>query len=248
MWLCFLWLVWGAPPVAMAYQVAFFGEPQQQSIIDMYLYRGSGEQGFRRRIDGAVEARLAMISDICQIDESRRKKLEFAAKGDLARFYREVDRIAEETKHLDVRNQAEMQEAWQKVSPVYQRSRTCILDENSLLTRLLPKLLSEEQRERYDAYMTRKQERRRKTAVKIAISEIERSMPLTAEQRDALLKLLLEHPLPKKVPEGYEPFLGFIFLCRAEADALSKIFDEKEMTVIQQYRTQYAGYQGAVTW
>ncbi len=219
---------------------AQFGD---QSIVNMYIYQGQGRAVYVEQLKSATSSRIEMIERACKIDEAGSRKLRFAAKGDLNRFINLVDELHEETKDLNIQDQADMQKAWQAVQPIYEKAqKKNILDDDSLFQKLLPKLLSGEQREAYERHLRLREKTRREAVIRTTIVEIENSMPMLAEQRKQLFELLSTSKPLQNVPEGYVPFLGYIQLCKLEEEKLTAFLDKQQMKVIEQFRERYRGY------
>ncbi|MCA9126998.1 MAG: hypothetical protein KDB22_07930 [Planctomycetales bacterium] len=218
-----------------------FFQPANQDVIHLYLFRGQSESQFRAKIDNQARIRVERISGICQLNEKQIKKLNWAVQGDVARFFREVSNAREQTKNLNVQVQEEMQQAWQIVSPLYQRAQTGVLDDESLFAKILASALDEEQALRLDQYEAEQRQRVFHAVIDATISDIDRLMPLTSKQRTALIKLLHEQPVPKKLPMQMESYLGYAAICRLESKELKTILDAKQLELVNNLRAQYEG-------
>lgn len=222
--------------------------PARQDILAMYVFNGVDEATFKKQLDEHAKLVVARIVKITAIDDVQRQKLMLAATGDLRRFYRELETVREKTKDLDIQNQEQMQKAWQIMSPVQQRVRAGILNETSLLEKLLGAVLTVEQRTAYDEYL-RKRERNLCTAVLHAtIADLEKSLPLTVDQRTKLLELLDANPFPKKVQNGSLYNVGWVMLGRLNDTEVTKILDDLQLKTFKRITKQFENQAGGLTW
>jgi len=220
----------------------------RQDILAMYVFNGIDEATFKKQLDEQTKLVVDRIVKITAIDDAQRRKLTLAATGDLHRFYRELETVREETKDFDIQNQEQMQKVWQIVSPVQQRVNAGILNETSLFEKLLAAVLTVEQRAAYDEYL-RKRERALCTAVLHAtIADLEKSLPLTVEQRTRLLALLEANPFPKKVQNGSLYNVGYVLLARLNDTEVAKILDESQHKTFKGITKQFENQAGGLTW
>ena len=220
----------------------------RQDILAMYVFNGVDEATFKKQLDDQAKLVVDRIVKITSINDVQRQKLTLAATGDLHRFYRELEAVREKTKEFDIQNQEQMQKAWQIISPVQQRVQAGILNETSLLEKLLGTVLTVEQRTAYDEYL-QKRERNLCTAVLHAtIADLEKSMPLTVEQRTKLLVLLEANPFPKKVQNGFLYNVGWVLLARLDGTEVAKILDDSQHKTFKRIAKQFENQAGGLTW
>ena len=220
----------------------------RQDILAMYVFNGADEAAVKKQQDDGATVLVDRIVQITGIDESQRQKLTLAATGDLQRFYRELDLVREQTKDFDIQNQEQMQKAWQIMSPVQQRVHQGIFSQASLFEKILKAVLTEDQRTSYDEYL-RKRERNLCTAVLHAtIADMEKSLPLTGEQRTKLLELLEANPFPKKVQNGSLYNVGWVLLERLDDTEVAKILDSQQQQTFKKMTKQFENQAGGLTW
>jgi len=220
----------------------------RQDVLAMWVFNQVDELTFKKQLDDQAKMVVDRIVKITGIEESQRQKLLLAATGDLSRFYRELETVREKTKDFDIQNQEQMQKAWQIVSPVQQRVSQGILNETSLFEKLLEAVLTVDQRAAYDEYL-QKRERALCTAVLLAtIADMEKSLPLTVEQRTKLLALLEANPFPKKVQNGVLYNVGWLLLARLDDAEVAKILDAQQQKAFKQLTKQFENQAGGLTW
>lgn len=242
-------LVAGLGLFAYLSDVPVTAQVQRQDVVAMYLFNGQNENTYRSRLEHQSELRVERLSQIVRLSEPQLEKLKWAVQGDLNRFYRDMSLIREQTKDLNLQDQADMQKAWQLVMPLQQRaSRGIVTSEDSLLEKVLSSTLSQEQQVQYKAYLQERQLAEFKAILRMTIADMEKTLPLTAQQRTQLIKLVESKDFPRKVDSQYAPFVGFIMLGRLSRLEVQEILDEHQQAVFQQLKEQYKAYENGVTW
>jgi hypothetical protein len=219
-----------------------------RDFVTLYLFNGISEETWKKNLEKRVELRLFRIEEIVGLEEAQRTKLELALKGDLCRFYRSMALAREQTKGLDMRNQNDVQKGWQIIMPLQQQAAKGVIDENSLFEKVLSIILTEKQRGQYDDYSRKRQRTQVNAFINMTIVEIEKSLPLSAHQRQALVKIIQEKPLPALIPANATPYVGYAMLSRVTAADLQDLLDESQQKVFLQIQQQYAGQARAIKW
>jgi hypothetical protein len=234
-----------------------FGQPSRaqaqfgarQDIVSVYLFNGQDEATFRKQLETRSMLRVAQVAEVAQLDEATLEKLNLAVRGDLNRFYRCIAAVREATKDYDMQNQEEMQKAWQEIMPLQQRIAAGVLEEEgSLFSKVLECSLTEEQTTAYEAYLAERQRAKSLAIVKMTLAEMQSSIPLLAKQRNALVDTLMNKKFPRRVPEGYEAFLGYIMMTKLDDKELESILDRQQVLAFKKLIAQYEAYGNAVTW
>ncbi len=226
---------------------ALFVAPRQD-VLAMYLYNGGDEASFKRQLELRTERQVKRMAHVAQLDPPQLEKLELAAQGDLSRFYRELERVRLKVKDLDARNRNDMQQAWQAISPLQTRIANGIIDENSLLERVMSTLLTPEQEEIYREYLRERQKAKFTAILMMTIADLEKAMPLTAKQRSELIKLLESKKFPRKCQTNLEAYVGHAMLARLSADETKKLLDVEQRKTLQLFKEMYAPLANNFTW
>lgn len=226
---------------------AQFGAPRQD-VLAAYLFNGSDEETFRRRLEQSTEMRVNRMAQVAHLDASQLQKLQLAARGDLSRFYRELEQVRVKVKDVDMRNGNDMQKAWQAISPLQIRLANGIIDEDSLLERVMSTLLSPEQEQKYRDYLRERQVARYRSILLVTVADLEKVLPLTAKQRSELIKLLEGKKFPSKCQPGLEAYVGQAMLSRLREDEARSVLDESQCKTLARLNEQYAPMANNFTW
>ena len=154
--------------------------------------RQSGTNGIDR-LNVLLSVRCESIASVVSLSEDQVSKLRLAGRGDIHRFMEKLDAV--HLKFDSVRNdQEKMNQMWQEVQPLQKQFQAGLFGAGSLFNKVLSEILDEQQ-----LYNVRTDEQKRQrfgyqARIWRALTHLERSTPLTKEQRDKLLELLLETP------------------------------------------------------
>lgn len=213
----------------------------EKDIVATYFFRGETQRAYAAKIENLAGLEVQRIASACDLSDSQIDKLNLAAKGDVSRFFRDLTEVREKTKDYNIRNQAEMQEAWKIMSPLYQRSRSGIFSGKSLLKRVVNRVLSADQSDRYDEYNENRRRRTTDAMIHLAVSDLDKLIPLTQKQRSELVKLLKKLPTPRRIDNNTQAQLGNAMLAAIKKDDIESILDDHQMKVVNALRAQYAG-------
>jgi hypothetical protein len=192
--------------------------------------------------------RVNRMAQVAHLDASQLQKLQLAARGDLSRFYRELEQVRVKVKDVDMRNGNDMQKAWQAISPLQIRLANGIIDEDSLLERVMSTLLSPEQEQKYRDYLRERQVARYRSILLVTVADLEKVLPLTAKQRSELIKLLEGKKFPSKCQPGLEAYVGQAMLSRLREDEARSVLDESQCKTLARLNEQYAPMANNFTW
>ena len=201
-------------------------------------------------VDKRVESQLAMelrsLDQSCKLSPEQKAKLELAGQGDAARFQ---GRVAELRSRLvgKTYDQNEMNNIWQEISPLQQEVQAGLLGEASLFTKIVRRTLDEDQSAKYEAVQAERRTAMYAAKVKLYVAMIERSAPMRAQQREALIELFLKRTRPPKRFGENEIYYVMYQASTMDRKEITKIFDNAQMKVITPAFRQGANYKSFLT-
>ena len=90
----------------------------------------------RVQLDSQLKVRLDELVRDCHLNEAQQRKLALAGRGDIKRFFDQVEEVRK--KFLAVRNdQNRLNQVWQEISPLQQQFSTGLFGEQSLFAKVL---------------------------------------------------------------------------------------------------------------
>ncbi len=233
---------------AFVYGMACRAQVRNNDIVSMYIYNGQDERTYKQKLNELTSLTVERVGKVVSIDESQLRKLKLAANGDLNRFYREIEIVREKTKGLNIQDQNDMQKAWTEVMPLRQRAEKGLLDVDSLFEKVLRSVLDREQSKRYADFQRTQEINRYKAILRVTITDMDKYLPLTSDQRVELLQLVESKGFPREVRGQMQAYVGGVMLSRLTDQETTQILDEQQQKVFVRLKEQYAMHAGNVQW
>jgi len=221
---------------------------QRPDIVGTYLYQGADESTFKKQLEQQIDMRVERLSKVVALEPQQLRKVKLAAQGDVSRFYRDLENVQSELQGLDPKDPQDVQRGWIAVQPLHRRLSRGIIDELSLLERVLSTVLSPEQKQVYRDYLRERQEARYRAILRMTISDLEKTLPLTTQQRHAMITILEGKKFPRSTPSTLEPYVGYAMLARLSDSELESFLDAPQRKVFQELTQQYAQWMNNFTW
>jgi len=213
--------------------------------FDQMLFQSDGNaQAGVGRLRTRARLQLSELSKTCDLSEPQRQKLELAARGDIQRFLEEVEFARRKFDAIQdkMRNDPNVwNEIWQEISPLHQRLSQGVTGPDSLYDKVLPKILSSEQRARHEEIASERRRYRYEASIAAALYMLEGAMALKQDQREELTKLLLKFPIPKQT-NTYDQYLVILRLGALPPEKIEPIFDERQRAALKRITDQYRGF------
>ncbi len=216
------------------------GQFGSNEVVDSWLFSGQPEATIRQRFKDQAKLRIDQLDACCNLTDDQKKKLQFAAHGDIDRFFREIAKIRIETKGVQVNDQAQIQQVWNRISPYATRVQGDFFDESCLLQKVIGCALDSHQVEQYRQMQIEFRIRREKALTRQMIVSLEESLPLLTDQRTRLLELLDNQPAPQ-MAEQFETYIGYAKLSRIDPAKLAEFLDKEQVDTIRRVLDRYIG-------
>lgn len=199
-----------------------------------------GAKSTKKRLESLLTLHVDSISQICDLSEAQNQKLILAGHGDIKRFYDSVNKVR--VKFLAMRNdQNQRNQIWQITQPLQMKLNAGIFDEKSLFHKVRKRLLKPEQVTKYEEVESERRRFRYEASVGMAVSKIEQGMPLRDEQRNQLLKLLLEETRPPKIFGQHDYYVVMFQASKIPEKKLRPIFDDAQWRALSKQLNQVKG-------
>ena len=222
----------GEPPPAAGDQ-ANEGFMMEESNFDQWIFQGSGSAAAgRARINSHLKLKLDEVNRICDLTEAQQKKLTLAARGDMKRFFDQVEDVRK--KFLAVKNdQNAFNQIWQEINPLQMKQAAGLFGETSLFAKMLRKTLTDEQQAKYRSVVEERRRFRYRATIEVSLITLGNTLALRHEQHEALLKLLIEETQPPHVFGQFDNYLVLYRLANLPAPKLKGLFDERQWKLLQ---------------
>jgi len=226
-----------------------FAQPGQPDIFQQNILQQKTEKVFREDVVARSHDLIERVKQSCELEPAQLEKLQLAAEGDVVRFYREFERIKSEVKGVNQNDAQAFQRVWPILSPLYQRVQQGIFDESSLSHSVLKTTLNSGQLEQFETAEAKRRDYAFKASCKVAIADLSREIPLTGEQREKLLAIMISVARPKKSHLQMESMIGMVILGKAikrieEESGL----DKKQLDHLIKLLERVRGMEGNFQW
>jgi hypothetical protein len=210
----------------------------QRDWVESWIFSGQTGENARLQLENTAQQRIALVREKCGLDEAQTAKLQLASHGDICRFFREIDVVR---KRLGVRTADHrlMNAAAAEIIPLQQKWNSGLFGAQSLVAGALKTTLTAEQKQRLLGEKQRQRDESHRFLAMAAIQTVERSIPLTQKQREALLHLVLQHMPTEAVLPNFESYLAFIALIRIEDEALKSFLDPPQLATFGQLQVHW---------
>jgi hypothetical protein len=143
----------------------------------------------------AVALATEAVSRVCQLTEAQQDKLRLAGRGDYARFNQRVAQVRAQFVDKSYDHQ-EVGKIYEQIQPLNATYQAGLLGPSSLFAKVARGMLTTEQLQKYNAEQAERLRVRHDAKVRLFIAMLERRVPLTDQQRSALVDLLLTETRP----------------------------------------------------
>ena len=242
-----LLLAWlGNSSTTLFAQVA---QPEQPGIFQQYILQQKTETAFREEVVSRSLDVIERVKLVCQLEPAQLDNLRLAAEGDVVRFYREFERIKSEVKGITVNDAQAWQKAWPIISPLFQRVQQGIFDDSSLCHSALSTTLNPDQLKQFQTAEAKRRDYAFKANCKATIAELSREIPLTGEQREKLLSIMISVGRPRKSHPQLESMVGMVILGKAGKQIEDESgLDKKQLDRLVKLLEQARAMEGNFEW
>ena len=206
-----------------------------QQNIDAWAFNQHGNAlQARKFLDRQLKAKIGNYTEQFKLSSQQEEKLTMAGQSDIAAYFAEIEVIRSE--FGDNVNQAEFQKVWQRVQPLQMRMQVGLFSKDSLLAKVIHRTLDQQQRVQHEARERERLEFAYRAAVKLTLSELEKTVSLLADQRNQILELLVKTD-PPKVGGQYINYFVLYRLAQARQE-LNEILKPGQQKAIAQTLNQ----------
>jgi len=200
-----------------------------------------GTMSPQQLIGSQLDVQIHRLEEACRLTPEQKEKIRLAGLGDAARF---EDRVSQLRKKMVDKSydQNEVNEIFQEIQPLQQEYQAGLLGEGSLFRKVLDRTLDDGQKVEYEAMQAERRAARYAARVRLYVATLERSAPMTAKQRQALLDLLLETTRPPQRFGENDMYYVMFQASQAPEEKLADIFDAAQLRVLRPALKQGSGY------
>jgi hypothetical protein len=185
----------------IAWENATALDPQREDWLRSELFSGRSEAWSKMQSERSLAQRVSELESQCQLTSDQTKKLLLAGKGDIAKYFRDVESL-----YVELKPQASeamdkktlegfigSDDVKSRLKPLRERWRSGLHGVGSLYQGVLKQTLTVEQLTKITTESQQREQLRLTQKLMAFIVNIEKSMPLTSNQRNHLLQKLLSN-------------------------------------------------------
>jgi len=206
----------------------------EEANFDQWIFQGSANAATgKARIESSAKMKLAELRRVCDLTDAQSKKLSLATRGDMRRFFDEVE-IVRRT-FLKVRNDENaFNNIWQEISPLQRQQAAGLFGDSSFFAKTVRNTLTREQHTKYQAVLDERRHLRYQAAVDLALVNMSSTVALRHDQHEAIFKLLIEETQPPLIFGQYDQYFVFYSLSKLPAAKLQSLLDDRQWKLLQQ--------------
>jgi hypothetical protein len=221
------------PMQAQMAMMAFRANQLTDAQFDQWIFGNQGGSSMARvRLAASLKLKLGEVERFASLSAAQKTKLELAARGDVKRFFDEVENRRKEFQTVR-QDQAKFGAFYQTLQPVQLAFQAGLFETGSIFARTLRKTLQADQLARYDAAARERSLFRYRAKVGLAVANLDRSVGLTADQRRRLTTLILQETRPPRKFGQLDTQLVLYQLARLDEAKVRPIFNEAQWNLLK---------------
>jgi hypothetical protein len=210
--------------------------------FDQWVFGGpSNSHGNRGKLDSLLILEVDDVGRWCGLSESQKKKLILAGRGDIKRFYDEVE---EKRKEFD-KVKTDQQKAgaiYQELAPLRTKLNSGLFGDGSIYAKMLNRLLSEEQQRRYAEVVRERRRFRYRAKIELAVAHLEQqTVGFSDEQRGRIVEIILKETPPPARFGNYDYYYVLYQAGKISNTKIKSLLDEKQWGFVDRQLKQMGG-------
>ena len=222
--------------------------------FDQILFQDGGNaKQSETRMQNRIELQLAEIDRVCKLSEPQKQKLRLAANGDRQRLLSEAaimrlkfEKLMKGQKGNDPNAFNEVwQQMHEELQPLQMRMmRGLTSDPKSFFMKVLPKTLTAEQQQAYEAVTLERHRFRYEASVAASLHQLDDVVVINEKQREAISKVLLAMPPPKQSGQ-YNVYVIWMRLGMVPEEKLEPLFEAEKWKTLKAHLGQFKNFRQA---
>jgi hypothetical protein len=196
----------------------------------------------RDQFEGVLKSQLAVqvesVTRACELSAAQREKVQLAGEGDLKRLLRMIEQFR--AKFLEAgQDPQKINAIYREASVLQMKMQTGIYGDSSLFQKVLRRTLDHKQSARYEQQERERRKFRYEAKIELVLSNLENGLALRAEQRQRLVKLLLDETEPPKKFGPYDFYFVIFQAGKVGEEKFKPILDDAQWKSLKKVLDQY---------
>jgi len=207
--------------------------------FDRLCFRNMVATAARAKADRMLQAKTALTESSIQLNTEQRAKLLLAGEIDIQRFFADFEELKSQWKFGSIPQDvfsAQFPRMRTAALPLMERYQTGLHDEGSLYHKAKLTILTPSDFEITEAFTFKRKQKLYRNLIRATVASLDSRLPLAIEQREALIKTILENTEPMDPHDYNEPMLFATLPKFKEVESkLQPLFSEEEWPVVKQF-------------
>ncbi len=207
--------------------------------FDRLCFRNMVATAARAKADRMLLAKTAMTGSSVQLSPEQKAKLLLAGEIDIQRFFAAFDELKSRWKFGSIPQDvfsAQFPKMRTAALPLMERYQKGLHGEGSLYHKAKVAILTPSDFDTTQAFTLKRKQKLYRNLVRATVASLDSRLPLTIEQREAVIKTIMENTEPMDPQDYNEPMLFATLPKLKEVESkLQPIFSEQEWLVVKQF-------------
>ena len=207
-----------------------------EESFDQWVFQNNGNAiQAGRNLKLLLELQIAGIDQACGLTESQRRKLELAGTIDIRSFFDRVEEVRDQFLLVRLDQEAfNKANIWQKISPLQQELAAGLFGPSSFYQKVRRSTLTEKQRRDFRTVDLQRRTFAYEAKIRLALVNLESSVPMTQEQRESFIQLVLQQtPPPLRFGQNDQHYVHYQF-SRLSTQAVARILTAQQVELMHQ--------------
>jgi hypothetical protein len=236
------------PLQAQRAMMVFQANQLNEAQFDIWVFGGTVQStsAARTRLESLLKLKLREVEQTTSLTPAQRKKMELAARGDLKRFFDDVEDRRREFQTVR-QDQNKFGAFYQTLMPLQLAFQSGMFGTGSVFTKTLRKTLDTDQFARYDAEVRQRNLFRYRARVGLVVANLDQAVGLTVDQRRRLTTLIVDETRPPRKFSQYDTQVVLYQLVRLDEAKVRPIFNEAQWNFMKQQLQNARAYEQILT-
>jgi hypothetical protein len=209
--------------------------------FDQWVFGGPrNSKAGRNKLDSLLALQVDDVARMCTLSEVQKKKLLLAGRGDIKRFFDQVEEKRRKFEKVK-QDQNKIGEIYQELVPLQTTLNSGLFGDGSIYAKTIRRVLSEEEDARYQKVIQDKNRFRYKAKVELVVAQLDQTVGFRDEQRRKLVELIVSETQP---PTRYGQYDYYLVMYEADQIAEAKLkplFEDRQWALLRRQLNQSRG-------
>ena len=210
--------------------------------FDQWALGGNSREQLETRIRSQLALFIELADKRYKLSAPQREKLRLAGEGDLKRLVNMIDCLQNQYNEIG-RDANKFDQFTVQASILQNKMRSDLFDESSLYQKVSRQILNKEQLARCEEQELGRLKFLYKARIELAVANLNKKIPLRADQRKQLVKLILDETEPPRKAGRYLYMTVCYNMSKLDDEKLKLVLDDAQRQSFRQALKVYPAYE-----